>query len=100
MAAEEAVSIVKTGATIAFTGSSANVAVPTDSAGTIPKYIRVAASAACYVKIGPSGVTAAAGDALVQPADALILKTHGLGFVAAVQVSAGGTVQISPLEDR
>lgn len=97
---EDAVSIVKTGSIIAFTGTSANVAIPTDSAGTIPKYVRVAANAACYVKVGPSGLTAAAGDALVQPADALILKTHGYGYIAAIQVSAGGTVQISPLEDR
>lgn len=97
---DDAISVVKTGAIIAFTGTSANVAIPTDSSGTAPKYIRVAANAACYVKIGPAGVTAAAGDLLVQPADAVILKVHNQAYVAAIQVSAAGTVQISPLEDR
>ena len=97
---EDAISVVKTGAIIAFTGTSANVAIPTDSSGTAPKYIRVAANAACYVKIGPAGVTAAAGDLLVQPADAVILKVHNQAYIAAIQVSAAGTMQISPIEDR
>ena len=100
MAAEDAIGIVKTGVIISFNATSANVAVPTDSSGTIPKYVRIAANAACYVKIGPSGLAAVAGDALVQPADSLILKTHGYGYIAAIQMSAAGTVQISPLEDR
>ena len=97
---EDAISVVKTGATIAFTGTSANVAMPTDSSGTTPKYVRVAATAACYVKIGPAGVTAAAGDLLIQPADAAVIKVHNQAYVAAIQVSAAGTLQISPLEDR
>lgn len=97
---EDAISVVKTGAIIAFTGTSANVAIPNDSSGTLPKYVRVAASTACYVKIGPAGVVAAAGDVLVQPADAVVLKVHNLPYIAAIQVAGGGTVQISPLEDR
>lgn len=97
---DDAISVVKKGAIIAFTGTSANVAIPTDSSGTNPKYVRVASTAACYVKIGPAGVTAAAGDLLVQPADAVILKVHNQAYIAAIQVSAAGTMQISPIEDR
>lgn len=97
---ELAVSIVKTGSTIGFNATSQSVAIPTDSANTNPKYVRVAATAACYVKIGPSGLKAAAGDILVQPADAVVLNTNGYGYIAAIQVSAGGTMQVSPLEDR
>jgi len=97
---DDAISVVKTGAIIAFTGTSANVAIPQDSSNSAPKYIRVAANAACYVKIGPAGVTAAAGDLLVQPADAVILKVHNQAYIAAIQVSAAGTMQISPIEDR
>ena len=97
---DAALSVVKTGSIIAFNATSANVAIPTDSASTTPKYIRVAANAACYVKIGPAGVTATAGDLLVQPADAVVLNVHNLTHIAAIQVSSAGTVQISPLEDR
>lgn len=97
---DDAISVVKTGSIIAFGAASANVAIPTDSANTLPKYVRVAANAACYVKIGPAGVAAAAGDVLVQPADAVIMKVLRQPYIAAIQVSAAGTVQISPLEDR
>lgn len=96
----ESLSVVKTGTTIAVTGVSAAVGVPTDSSGSIPKYIRVAATADCYVKIGPTGVTAAAGDMLIQPGAPIVLKTGFAPFIAAIQVSAAGTVQVSPLEDQ
>lgn len=98
--ADDAISVVKTGSTIAFTGTSANVAMPTDSSGTTPKYIRLASTAACYVKIGASGVSAVAGDLLVQPADSVVLKVGRQAYIAALQVSAAGTLQISPLEDQ
>jgi len=97
---DEAISVVKTGATIAFNATSANVAIPTDSSGASPKYVRLSATANCYAKIGPSGVTAAAGDLLVQPAESVVLKVQHLTHIAALQVSAGGTLQISPLEDQ
>lgn len=97
---DDAISVVKTGSVISFTGTSANVAMPTDSAGTTPKYVRVASTAACYVKIGAAGVTAASGDLLIQPADSAVIKVHNQAYIAAIQVSAAGTLQISPLEDR
>lgn len=96
----DAISVVKTGANITVGAASASVAMPTDSAGTIPKYIRVASTSACYVKIGQSGVAAAAGDLLINPGGGEVLKVHNQGFIAAIQVSAGGVLQISPLEDR
>lgn len=100
MAAEDSISIVKTGATITTGAASVSAAIPTDSSGSLPKYVRVAATAAATVKIGPTGLSAAAGDVLVQPGDAVILKTSGYGFVAALQVTTTGKVQISPLEDQ
>ena len=100
MAAEDSITIVSTGATIATAGTSARVAIPNDSSGAVPKYVRVSATAAAYVKIGGSSVTAAAGDVLVQPADAVILTVGRQTHVAAIQVSAAGVVQISPLEDQ
>ena len=100
MPAETAVSIVKTGSIISFGAASASVAIPTESAGGAPKYIRVVATAPCYVKIGNSGVTAAAGDVLVQPADAVVMKTLRQTHIAAIQVSGAGIVQISPMEGQ
>lgn len=97
---DDAIGVVQTGSIISFNGTSSRVAIPTDSSGTLPKYVRVAANAACYIKIGGSSVAAVAGDLLVQPADAVVLKVLNQTYIAAIQVSGGGTVQISPLEDR
>ncbi len=91
--------IVKTGITITTGAASANAAIPTDSANTNPKYIRLSATAGCYVKVGPSGVTAAAGDILIMPGDALVIGTCGQTFVAAIQQTAAGVLQVSPVEN-
>ena len=96
---DDSLQIFKTGANISFTGTSASVAIPTAQDGNVPRYVRVAATQACYVKIGTSGLTAAAGDVLVQPADAVILCTNGCTHIAAIQVSAAGICQISPVEN-
>lgn len=98
--AEDAITVVKTGSIINFTVASASVTIPTDSAGTTPKYCRLASTQPCYVNIGVGSATAVAGDILVQPADAVVVRTHGLTHVAALQVSTGGVLQISPLEGQ
>ncbi len=97
---EDSITVVKTGVNITTAGVSASVAIPTDSAGTTPKYCRLSCTAACYVKIGVAGVTAVAGDLLVNPADGVIVRTHGLTYIAALQVAVAGILQISPLEDQ
>lgn len=92
--------IVATGSVINFNAASANVAIPNNSSGQPPNYIRLIATAACYVKLGTTnGVVATAGDLMIQPADALIVRSIGLSYVAAIQQSAGGVLQISPLEN-
>lgn len=97
---DDAFTVLKTGSNIAFGAASASVAIPTDSAGNVPKYLRLAATQACYVKLGTAGVSAVAGDLLVQPADSVIVRSYGLTNIAALQVTTGGVLQISPLEDQ
>jgi len=93
-----ALTITKTGTTLAVTGTSARVAIPTDTSGVVPKCARVSCSSAMYVKIGDSSVSAVAGDLLIHPAESVELRTIGLTHIAAIQVSAAGTLQISPIE--
>jgi hypothetical protein len=45
------------------------------------------------------GATAVAGDILIQPGDSVVLAVAGAPTIAAIQVSAAGLVQVSPLED-
>lgn len=99
MRRESAITVTTTGSNIATTGTSANVAIPNTASGAKPAYVRVTATAPAYVKIGVTAPTAAAGDMMVQPADSVILSVGGCAFIAAVQVSAAGIVNIVPLED-
>lgn len=97
--ATNAVQIFATGAIIATGLTSTAVAIPNTSSGTIPKYVRLAATQACYVKLGTTP-TAVAGDLLVQPADAIIICVARYPQIAAIQLSTAGVLQISPLEDQ
>ena len=94
---DDVLSITTTGAEIAATATASSVALPTVS-GAVPKACRIAATSAVRVKLGVAGVTAGAGDMLVQPADAVIVRTIGLTHVSAVTVSGNAVVQISPLD--
>lgn len=91
--------IFATGIAITTSDASASADVPTTLNGTKPKYVRVAATAAACVKIGPDTVTATTDDVLVQPGDAVILAVSGATKIAAIQVADAGVVQVSPLED-
>ena len=42
---------------------------------------------------------AAAGDILVQPGDALIVDSYGYDHVGAIQVSATGTIVVTPIDN-
>jgi hypothetical protein len=78
---------------------SAGAVIPVMSSGELPRYIRVAATAAACIKLGPAAVAATVNDTQVQPGDALIMTVNGCTNFAVIQVSAGGLVQISPLEN-
>jgi hypothetical protein len=97
-----AISVVVTGVQVATGAASAGGTLPvvSGSTGGVPRYIRVAATAACYMRIGAGAQTAVAGDLMVQPGDAVILEvSQGITNYAAIQVAAAGVIQISPLEN-
>lgn len=95
----DGIGVSYTGVTVASGAASANVAMPTLPGGVSPKWVRIAASQAAYVKLGGTGVAAVAGDMIVQPGDAVILRAMGMTFIAALQQTTAGVVQISPLDD-
>lgn len=97
---EMAITVTKTGVSQASGAASAGTTLPTDSAGNIPRYVRVAATAPACFRFGYGSLpTAVATDLQVQPGDAVILTTNGATHFAVIQVSAGGVVQVSPLEN-
>jgi hypothetical protein len=94
-----AITVTVTGIAMATSGASANATIPLDSAGNVPKYIRVTATAAATVRIGTGTPVALTTDLLVQPGDAVVLATGGCTKIAAIQVTAPGVVQVSPMEN-
>ena len=88
-----------TGINITTSGVSAGAALPVDSGGANPRYIRIAVTAATYVRVGTGAQTAVSTDMLVNPNDAVIVPTLGRTHIAGIQVTAGGVLQVSPAED-
>ena len=97
---DDFITVTATGSTIATSATSTSVTIPAASSGEIPRYIRVSATAACYVKLGVSAATATANDILVQPADAVVLHVpSGVTKIAAIQDTAAGKCNVVPLEN-
>lgn len=96
----EFITSIKTGANLTTGAASVAVAIPTDSAGNVPRLIRVSATAAAHVALGPVGRTALVTDLMVMPSDAITLSVpRGFTHVCAIQDTATGTVNIAPLEN-
>lgn len=97
----EALAVLASGSNLATGAASASVAIPNNASGNKARFVRILATADCYVKAGLAGLTAAAGDLYVGagPAGREILNVHGATHIAAIQVDAAGTLNIVPLED-
>jgi len=94
------VTVTATGVSITTSGTSASATIPNASDGNLPRYIRVAATAAACVRLGKTTATAVTTDLQVQPGDSVIMAVPlGIDRIAAIQVSAAGVVQVSPLEN-
>lgn len=96
-----ALTVVATGKSQASGAASAGTTLPTAADGNIPRYIRVAATQPACFRFGFGSLpTAVTTDLQVQPGDAVILTTNGATHFAVIQVSTGGVVQVSPLENN
>ena len=88
------------GVNITTSGTSASATIPNDGSGNKPNYVRISATVAAYVRFGKTSATAAAGDMMVIPADAVVVQVpKGYDTIAAIQVSSAGIVQVSPLDN-
>jgi hypothetical protein len=92
--------VIATGVSITTSGTSASTTLPNGADGTIPKYVRIAATAAAHVRFGKTSATAVVTDILIQPGDAQIVAVPGgTDTVAAIQNAAAGKVVVTPLEN-
>lgn len=93
------ISVAAVGFTAATGAASARTAIPVNSAGTLPRYIRIAAINESYIKTGNSTVVATANDTLIQPADCVIMAVNGATNIAYIQGTAVGKINVVPLEN-
>ncbi|MBT2300367.1 hypothetical protein J7E70_07805 [Variovorax paradoxus] len=94
------ITVTVTGVSITTGAASSGGTLPNASSGEVPRYVRIAASVAACVRIGPGAQTAVATDMLVQPGDAVVLAVpRGCTHVAAIQLAAAGVVIVTPVED-
>ena len=85
------------GITLAADAASTSAALPLQGTSP-PRLVRVATTGPAYVRVGTSGVAAVAGDMMVLPNEALVLNVGGCTHIAALQVSAAATVQVSAVD--
>lgn len=92
--------VAAVGDSVTTGGTTANAAIPNNSNGSKPRFVRVAATAACHVRLGASGVTATADDLMVAPGDAVVLAVpNGVTHFAYIQSASSGTLNVTPLEN-
>ena len=93
--------ITSGGVQIVTGAASATATLPLMSSGQVPRYIRISATvAACVRLFPPAGGSAVNTDTQVQPGDSLIVSVpDGITKISAIQQSAAGIVQVSPLEN-
>ena len=91
--------IAATGTRTASGAASTSAAIPNNSAGNLPRYIRVAATAAAHIRLGPGTPVAVNTDLLLQPGDQVVMAVMGMTNYAVIQDSAAGFVCVSPLEN-
>lgn len=96
---QNSLTVSVTGISIATSAASAGATIPLDSAGNIPRYIRISATQAACVRLGTGAQTAVTTDLQVEPGAPVIMAVNGRANIAAIQVTAAGVVQVSPLED-
>ena len=97
--AHDFITVSVTGIQLVTSATSNGSALPVDSAGNVPRLIRIAATAPASVRIGFGTQTSVVTDLQVQPGDAVVMSTNGATHIAVRQVSGAGIVQVSPLEN-
>lgn len=82
-----ALAIIARGNQFSTSGTSAFVPIPDTSKGDAPNRIRLARTASVWAELG-------------LPLDAVVVDNAvGFDYVAAIQVTAGGVLSVSPIEN-
>lgn len=98
---ENSISLKAPGTTVTTaTTTSAAIAIPPNSSGSVPNYVYVVASASPggYVRFGTSAVSATNTGILVSTTPVLV-KTAGYTHFAHIWETSAVKINVTPLED-
>ena len=87
------------GTTLTSSATSVSAAIPFNSSGKLPNYVRVQVTNYAFIKFGVSSVAATSNDILISPNEPEIFSISGTTYIACIQQAAGGLVNVMPLED-
>lgn len=79
--------------------TSTGGALPVDSSGGKPRFVRFAATGTCYVRIGIGAQTAVTTDILVQAGAPVILAVAGSTNWAGIDDGTSVKITVTPLEN-
>lgn len=91
--------VTQTGVRSATGAASAGGTLPLNASGAVPRFVRIATTAAAHVRIGKGAQTSVNTDLMISPGEPTILATLGADNYAAIQAVAAGVIQISSVED-
>lgn len=87
------------GANIALGAASASATIPNMLSGQKPRVFRISSNNGAYVRWGKGAQTAAAGDFLLPANYSEVIIANGADTIAALQLGAGGVLNVIALED-
>jgi len=94
------ISVAATGVTVTTTVStSAGGTLPNTSNGTVPRFVRVAATQPVFVRLRTGATTAVTTDCLVLPGTPQIFAVGPFTHYAVIDNAVVSVVNITPLED-
>lgn len=96
---DDAKVITAAGVTLTSSGTSSNAAIPNNSSGQRPNYIRIQVTNYAFVKFGTAGVVATSNDILVSPNEPEVFAISGTTYIACIQQAAGGIVNVTAMEN-
>jgi hypothetical protein len=86
------------GITVASGATTAQTAIPVNSAGVVAKYVRVTATVAAHIRFNKATATATTNDLLLIPGDSAVLCVQNYDVFAVIQNAAAGFVNVVPIE--
>lgn len=96
---DDAKVITVSGVTLTTSGTSASAAIPNNSSGLRPNYVRIQVTNYAFIKFGVSGAAATANDILISPNEPEVFAISGLTHIAAIQQAAAGVINITAMEN-